>query len=394
MRSDSATPFPFGEKLGSVDVNKSVNEQPASAAPQIREAVFADYPRIASLESRYGLLPKSHEEWTHLWIDNPACPPNWTIGWVVENAAGEIVGYVGNVPSAFEFRRKKLIAASGRGLVVDEPYRSYSFPLFSQFFNQPNVDLIVNTTVNVNAVKLHELFHCERAPVGVWDRSAFWITHYRGFAAKLAATKNLPLPNLLGYPISAALAAKDKFRRQPRKPSTTGIEATAATTFDPSFDAFWEELRETRADFLLASRSRVILDWHFKFALENNRAWVATVSQGGKLLAYAVFLRQDNHQVGLKRVRLVDFRTLTGNPSLLAPMLTGALRRCREQNIEMLEVIGASPQVQRVLADFAPHYRDLPAWLYFYKAKDKQLAASLKDPGVWDPSPFDGDGAL
>jgi hypothetical protein len=361
---------------------------------QIRQAVLADYPQIAALEARYGLRPKPYDEWIHLWSDNPACPPGWTIGWVVENGSKDIVGYVGNVPSAFEIRGRKLIAASGRGLVVDEQYRSYSFPLFSLFFNQSNVDLIVNTTVNVNAVKLHELFHCERVPVGAWNRSVFWITDYRGFAVKLAATKNLPLPNLLGYPIQAALAVKDKLRRRPLKPVWDALEAAVATTFDQRFDAFWEELRRRHSDSLLASRSRSTLSWHFRFSLESGRAWVATVSRENALVAYAVYLRQDNHEVGLKRVRLVDFRALDDNPELLIPMLTMALRRCHEQKVEMLEVIGASPATQRVLADFAPHHRDLPAWMYFYKAKDKQLAETLKDPAVWDPSPFDGDGAL
>jgi hypothetical protein len=361
---------------------------------QIREAVFADYPQIAALEARYGLRPKPYDEWIHLWAENPACPPGWTIGWTVENARKDIVGYVGNVPSVFVFQGQKLIAASGRGLVVDEQYRSYSFPLFSRFFNQGNVDLIVNTTVNVNAVKLHELFHCERVPVGAWDRAVFWITDYRGFAAKLAATKSLPLPKLLGYPLSAALAAKDRLRRKPLKALGHGVEAAVAITFDQRFDAFWEELRKQHSNSLLASRSRATLNWHFKFSLENKRAWVETVSQDGTLLAYAVFLRQDNHELGLKRVRLVDFRTLNDNSGLLAPMLTVALRRCREQKVEMLEVIGLSPETQRVLAGFAPNYRDLPAWLYFYKAKDKALAEKLRDARVWDPSPFDGDGAL
>jgi hypothetical protein len=366
----------------------------AQSTVQVREAVFADYSRIAALEARYGLRPKPYEEWLQLWTENPAGRPAWNIGWVVENASQDIVGYVGNVPSVFEFRGQKLTAASGRGLVVDEQYRSYSFPLFSRFFNQGNIDLIVNTTVNVNAVKLHELFHCERVPVGAWDRSLFWITNYHGFAAKVAAAKKLPLPNLLSYPIQAALAAKDKLRWKPLQSAGNGLEAAVATTFDARFDGFWEELRKKHADSLLASRSRATLNWHFKFSLENKRAWVSTVSQGDVLLAYAVFLRQDNHEVGLKRVRLVDFRALNGNPELLGPMLTEALRRCREQKVDMLEVVGASPETRRVLAGFAPNHRDLPAWQYFYKAKDKQLAEKLRDPSAWDPSPFDGDGAL
>lgn len=368
----------------------------AGTVAQVRQAVFADHPQIASLESRYGLHPKSYEEWTHLWLGNPACKDvsGWNIGWVVENEQKEIVGYVGNVPSALEFRGRKLLAASGRGLVVDERYRSYAFPLFSRFINQPNIDLIVNTTVNAQALKLHELFRCLRVPVGAWNRSVFWITHYREFAAKLAASKNLPFPNLLSYPLSAILAAKDLIHRKPGRTEHDGFEVGACARFDERFDIFWEELRSRRPGLLLVDRSADTLNWHFKYALEENRGWVATLSAGSRLLAYSVFVRQDNHAVNLKRIRLVDFQALDGNLETLVPMLSQALELCRKQGVHMLEAVGFSPEKKQVLARFAPHQRELPGWLYFYKAKDKELAESLKDPRVWDPSPFDGDGAL
>jgi hypothetical protein len=49
-----------------------------------------------------------------------------------------------------------------------------------------------------------------------------------------------------------------------------------------------------------------------------------------------------------------------------------------------------------VLSRIAPHQRELPCWLYFYKSnkKDLQLAEQLRDPAAWDPSSFDGDGSL
>jgi len=363
---------------------------------QVREATFADYPQMAALESRYRLHPRPYDEWVHLWQGNPACRdlPEWKIGWVVENEQKEIVGHISNVPSAFEFRGRELIAASGRGLAVDERYRSYAFPLFSSFFNQKNIDLILNSTVNAQGMNLHELFHCQRCPAGAWDQSVFWITGYRGFAAKLAESKNAPLPTLLSYPVSAVLAVQDVFKRQPRPPKIQGAELDFTAGFDQRFEVFWKELKARQPSSLLAVRSHDTLDWHFKFALEQQRVWIVTLTCDSSLRAYGIFLRQDNYNVGLKRVRLVDFQSLDNEPHALGGMLWLALERCREQGFHMLEVNGFSAEKRAMLEPLAPHHRQLPCWLYYYKARDKQLAESLKDPSVWDPTPFDGDGAL
>jgi leucyl-tRNA synthetase len=60
----------------------------------------------------------------------------------------------------------------------------------------------------------------------------------------------------------------------------------------------------------------------------------------------------------------------------------------------MLEAMGFSVEKQRVIDSTAPHYRELGAWRYFYKAEDKRLAERLRDPEVWDPCCFDGDASL
>jgi len=369
---------------------------PASAAPHIREAVFADYPQISSLESRYGLNPRTFEEWSHLWTGNPVLRgrPNWKIGWVIETGDAEIVGHIANVPTACEFQGRRLLAASGRGLVVDERYRSYAFPLFSQFFNHNEADLILNTTVNSHGLHLHELFHCERVPTGAWNEAVFWITDYGNFAAKLAATKSLPLPNLWSVPLSALLSVKDAFHTKPTQALPSGYELNVLNHFDDSFDGFWEQLRQRQNGSLLSVRSSETLNWHFEFPLKQKSAWIVTITNKSQLVAYAIFLRQDNHETALKRMRLVDFQTLEDGAELLVPMLSVALQKSLAQGLHMLEAIGFSGETRRVLSQTAPHRRELPCWLYFYRAKDKHLARSLQDPAVWNPSPFDGDGSL
>jgi hypothetical protein len=114
------------------------------------------------------------------------------------------------------------------------------------------------------------------------------------------------------------------------------------------------------------------------------------------LAAYAVFLRQDQPELGLTRVRLADFKYLeeeTG-PAQLTAMLQTAIDRCRRDCIHMLEIIGLAPSLERETERLSPYRRDLPSWLYFYKANDSDLAEKLKNAAVWEPSLFDGDSSL
>jgi hypothetical protein len=111
------------------------------------------------------------------------------------------------------------------------------------------------------------------------------------------------------------------------------------------------------------------------------------------LVAYAIFLRQDNAALSLKRMRLVDFQTLE-DVELLRPILCHALARCRRDGIHIVEAMGFGPEKQRVIDSLSPHRRALTSWRYFYKAADSELAEKLKNSQVWDPSCFDGDSSL
>src|ERR1700674_601661 len=363
---------------------------------RVREAGFRDYAQIAALESRYGLQPKSYEEWSHLWIENPVYRqlPKWPIGWVCENERAEVVGCIANIPLAYEFENQTLIAATSRALVVASLYRPYCFPLLSCFFGQANVDLFLNTTVNSKALKLHEIFRTLRVPTGSWDQSAFWITNYPAFAASLLAMKELPGGLALRYPLSAGLLFRDAVAGRALRMRPNKSAAGFCTRFDERFDRFWKQLRKSCSGRVLASRARDVLEWHFKHALATDKAWVLTMNSGSELSAYAIFRRQDNPAYGLKRMRLVDFQTRPGETELLEPMLLRALDRCRREGIHMLEAIGFCSDKQRVIESLAPHCRQLSSWRYFYKANNEHLAASLQNSQVWDATCFDGDASL
>ena len=370
-------------------------ERPARP-PQMRQASVDDYGQIAALQVRNGFTIISYEDWMAFWRENPVykqdrqCP----IGWVLETESGEIVGYIGNIPLAYRFAGRELRAAAACSWVVDACYRGCGFGmrLMNRLMRQKDIDVFVFTTMNSVSEPLARSLGFSKVPVGTWNKKAFWITNCRGFSQSALKKKSVPFATVAGYPVGAALFCWNSLRDGMPVSSTSEIEL--CTDFDSRFDDFWEDLKYQNDNVLLADRTRETLQWHFRSALSRRRASILAVSKGSRLDAYAIFDRQDNHALGLRRVRFVDFQALNGSEDALRPALCWMLRKCREEGVHSLEVTGCwldrpgLPQIR------APYHRTLSSWGYYYKATNRELSEQLKNPKVWAPSSFDGDSSL
>src|SRR5207253_6473267 len=118
--------------------------------PQLRPARFEDYPQIERLESSHGLGSQPADDWRGLWINNPLWPrlrDTWQIGWVLEDAAGHLVGSLTNVPTLYKFRGRELICANGRGRVVAPEYRGFTLWLLEVYFDLASAVLLMITTL-------------------------------------------------------------------------------------------------------------------------------------------------------------------------------------------------------------------------------------------------------
>lgn len=365
--------------------------------PRLREARFDDYSQIASLASKFDLHTENYPAWIHLWANNPACRGSQArvpIGWVLD-VDGLIAGYLGNIALSYHFEGKTYLAATTRAWVVDTPYRSYSPLLLATYFQQRNIDLFLSTTVNSQSEAAYSSFQSTRMPIGAWNRTLFWITNYRGFTASYLRKSASSMAEPLSYPLSAGLYVRDQIKAS-HLPKDNGIPVIPADCFDDRFQSFWEQLRAQKSKIFIADRSQEALDWHFKFALQQNRAWIYTVEGKSGLIAYAVFLRYDFPQVGLTRMRLADFQCIVpeNSQNILTAMLATAADRCRKESIHMFELVGVTPALEKRLQSASPHSRLLGSWLSYYKINNPSLAGVLKNEGVWEPSLFDGDSSL
>jgi hypothetical protein len=363
--------------------------------PRLRQAQFDDYPQIQTLEA--ASLPEAlpSDDWRRQWLDNPLWPrlgTDWPIGWVLEDNAGQIVGSLSNVPSAYVYRSRELICANGRAWVTTPEYRGFALWLMDEYFNQSRADLFINTTVNAVAAQVFGTL-AERIPLGDWQSSSFWVTGYVGFAREALAKVGVQLPGVLAYPAAAALWIRDAARLGGLPAADRAVDIAITDSFDSRFNDFWQELVRQNTDKLLGVRDSQTLAWHYAIPIRRRQIVVLTASRNGLLRGFCVVKRQDTKQ-GLRRLRLVDYQSLDTGNDLLPGLLRAALVYCRTQGCHVLEHLGCDVPKMRAFDEFAPYRRKLASWTFYCRASDAALNQELQLREVWDPSEFDGDASF
>lgn len=362
---------------------------PAKSRPALREACFADYPAVAALLERNGLRARPEEEWRRLWVSNPAYDEGWPIGWVLESE-GQIVGALANLPASYVWRNSKIRAAVAIDWAVDEGYRAYSLVLMQRATTQPDVDLLMATSVGPSAEPGYAAVKWSRVRSGEWNRSGFWVTSALGFAESALRAKSTRVPAAcLKYPLSFAMVCRRAVLRY-RAPATAPDWVVERWDgFDSDFDRFWLALQSRHADKLLAVRDRATLAWHFRPS--SGRILIGIVRQGAAMQGYIVLVRNDNEEIGLKRMRLADFQSLDDPQQAFRALLAWACKCCRQEGIHVLEDVGRT--ASRLGID-APYDRPLASWSSYFRAKDETLAEALRTAETWAVTSYDGDAAL
>jgi hypothetical protein len=367
---------------------------------RIREANMEDHAGVAALEKRYGLFTTSKAVWCQRWQGNPALErvsTPWPIGWIVETEAGQVAGFFGNIPMAYEINGKRMLAAVTNSWVVDEDHRSQSLKLLNRFLNQPSVDLFLSTTANSQTMAAMMAFKAHKVPQPDCDQALFWITNYPGFGRALAAKANTPFPEVIGQIAGLGFGIADVVRRRPSLLTPKIHKFDTTLVFDDRFDVLWQRLR-SGPGMLRLVRDRSSLNWHFRRFLNDDDAWIVTCEKVEKnidtLTGYAVFVRQDNAKIGLRRALLADIQVEGNDKGVIRDLVLTGLAECRARRLDLLEAIGLAATKRHVLKGITPWTRRLPNWPYLYKARTSSLAEMLRNPTFWDASPIDGDACL
>ena len=349
---------------------------------RLRELRRNDYADVVAVLVRNGLRRPTPEQWDYLWSATPhrAHLEGLPAGWLLEDESGGVVGTFRNISFLYEWNKRPMRVAVASAWAVDAAHRRSSLMLATEYFKQPNADVLLNTTAVVETSgKAFLAFRAERVPQPTYTTRFLWITGYGGFAANQVRERGLP--NALRHPATLAVWLGDITRR---RAGSDGVRAV--DTFDGRFDRFWSATRGRR-DRLQAVRDAATLSW--RFALERELPLIAVLERGVELAAYAVLVRRDQNE--LRRLEVADLQALDDRPELVREVMSGALRLAREQGIHLVAMSGHNETKRQALGALHPHVKQTAGWPLFYKAVDPSLVEPLRSPDAWDLSLYDGD---
>jgi hypothetical protein len=372
---------------------------------RIREATFDDWEKVGAV-GRQVFEARSDDDveagrttaeaaFRRPWNEHPhrARFAGVPIGWLLEDESGTCVGTFSNHWGAYSFRGKFLRAGIASAWAVLPAHRHSALMLLQAYFKQPNVDLWIDSSASAAASRLMEAFRAKRMPTPELDICTFWVLRHEHFIRAVALKKNLRLPRALFHaamPFNPVM----KFARRMLGGRRSDAHVEEMAGFDDRFDVFWETLKSTYPQRLLAYRDAASLTWHFGRRLEAGTVRIVALCHDGLIRGYAVLLLENNTELSLSRARLVDLQILDPGLRGLMALVTACWEIAEREGAALVEVFGLSAEKRKALANLLPLKRQLPSWPYLYKAQSDKLAGELADPHVWDPTDYDGDSSL
>ncbi len=373
---------------------------PASA---MRRATPDDALAITEFLAGLGLaMPKGdaaiRDHWNALWVGNPAIKAhggNPALGWVLEDA-GRIVGFFGNIPQVSYFDGRPVKVSSARAWAVDKDHRAETPRLCQAFFGQDNTDLVLISSANAPAGKRCLEFGGAEMPQPGYGQILYWVIDASGFLrAGLKKKGHAGAASWVGG-VFGAVALNAQMRLMGRRPFAPlgGIVPITVDEIDDTFDELWARKLKEYPGRLLACRNAETLRWYFGLSQTSPETRILCCRRGGRLDGYAVLVREDAPDIGLKRLKIADLFVAgddqaTVNALLAAAYEYGLARRCH-----VLEVIGLPATLRGIALSHKPFDRPMAVFPFYFKALNPDLAGPLADGDGWYVTAFDGDTAL
>lgn len=359
---------------------------------KLREITLDDYKSVCAVQKRNGISNKTFSEWKHLLVGHPFVGQldGVSIGWVLENDKGEIVGSNTNVPMLYEFNGKFLRVANASSWVVDENYRGYSIKLGMAWVNQKNVDLLLDISAIEPVAKLLVARKFLPLPASWYTRSLLWILDYPVFTGSVFRKKQIETPFYINYILGTLIRSTDYIFGKNRTPSMSNrFDIDETTVFDKNFDDLWEKLRKTKNRLLLC-RDAKSLTWRHKSLKEKGKLCIITAFQNGILKGYAILWEYSRDHLGLRGFQVADLQAENDDPMCIETLILHSLQAARSRGMHVLEATGFNQIKRKILEQLNPH--KLPGYLmpYYYRVANPELAMLLGNESCWDPTISDG----
>ena len=375
----------------------------SSPEPEMRAAELNDASAITKFLVGLGLvMPEGdaaiRDHWNGLWRTNPALKVHGSqaaLGWVLEDA-GRIVGFFGNIPQVSYYGGRPVKVSSARAWAVEKEYRDHTPHLCEAFFGQDTADLVLISSANAPAGKRCLEFGGSAMPQPGYDEILYWGLDASGLIrAGLRKKGHGGVASWVGGVLGGVvLNARTRLSGGRPFAALDGIRVIGLDDIDERFDELWQLKLKEVPDRLLACRDAETLRWYFGLSQRSSETRVISLNRDGRLLGYAVAVREDAPAIGLKRLKIADLFVAGDDPAAVDALLTGAYEYGLSKRCHVLELIGLPENLRRRALKHKPFKRPMAVFPFYFKALNPDLAGPLSSADGWYVTAFDGDTTL
>lgn len=375
--------------------------------PDIRPVRVDEVDVVNEFLSRNGLImpepgAAAARFWQGRWVHNPTLPlhdASAVHGWVLEDE-GRMVGFFGNLPMAGVFGAEPVRIACASAWAVEPAYRDWVEKLCEHYFHQPNMDLLLVTSAIKPTARRFEQFGGSAVPQPDLGEILFWVVESQGFlrAAFRKKGRGGAMAWLLGLLGSVPLDFSVRLKGRRPYGSLANLLVVPLGGIDAAFDDLWARRRAQLPMTLLATRDAATLRWHFGLGGTHDQTRVLRYDEDGVLKGYAVLVREDAPDIGLKRLKIADMFVDEDAPHVAQALFAGAYDFAASKKCHVLEVIGLAAPLRAQALKSKPMTRAMATFPFFYKvptdAAVASLDAELQRAQAWYVTAYDGDTVL
>jgi len=380
----------------------SANSSAPTARVRLRPVTLEDAEGVTLLFERHGWPLRSRNGLSWALFDNPArLAVQAEAGWVLESA-GQVVGFLGNVPGAFTADGRKTLGATCTSLLVDDAHRARSTSLIRAFTAQPGMAFVYSATANANSAPLYKSFSFSPCPDVRANQRLRWMT------SKSAMVRALLERMHLGWIVPrSATAQVSRLARAALAPDLPN-GGRAGLHVDPVGLADLTDERSSNCrdawnrwsaqmaavSGLQADRSAQTMAWRMSdpdWPADAQALWALRDSEGN-MLGLCMARRLPHRRGQPSKAELMDLALLPGSSVEAAAQLLGAARRwAGSQGAAVLDAKRWTGLTAVQLASLGARCQALPSDALWLRIHRHTVESQPLDWALWSMTGCDSD---
>lgn len=291
------------------------------------------------LKEDYGILSKflanfedeerDEEFWlrrmNHWWDENPACKDKNIRGLYITDEEKNIIGFIGLIPTFFQFNLNTEIIYSATTWRVEKKHRKRSFLMFSQIVNEANKTFLFDTTPSTSVERILKAFKFNAFP------KLNNATYMYFPDLKESVIKRFPFIKSISFFLAPFFWILAFLQELTLKKSNSLQNTVQILEAGKEFDDLWEETKNDCRNTNV--RNADVINW-LCFSGGVSKKYLFGQYEKGKLISYVIFSEIKNQYS--KQLILCDIWGSQTSEIVLRDLFSVAIKFGKTNNFDLI----------------------------------------------------------